>query len=163
MAKTNIGKKWEDKFKLGWTLCFPKPRGWIFRLKDNMNRFKDTSGNPCDFLCHLDDYLFMVECKEHKGASIPFKAIPQYERLLEHEHYNHVSPGVLIWFSDKDTVIWVNIYEREKMVKDGEKSIGLRMLKEGKYKIVVLPCEVKRTYPVVDYNYLIQEEINYVK
>jgi len=161
MAKTTIGKKWEDKFRLGWLDCFPKPRGWLYRLADQITGFKDTSGNPCDFLCHEDGKLFMVECKEHKGASIPFQAIPQYARLLEHKDYDNVYPGVLIWFSEKSTVIWVNIYEMEKMVKDGEKSIGLRMLNEGKYHILVLPSEIKRTYPKVDYEYLVREEAAY--
>ena len=40
----------------------------------------------------------------------------------------NVHPGVVVWFSEKDTVIWVGIKAMEKMVNDGEKSIGLRML-----------------------------------
>lgn len=41
------------------------------------------------------------------------------------------------------------------MVNDGEKSIGLRMLDSGKYNLVELPSEKKRTFLRTDYTYLI--------
>ena len=119
-----------------------------------MNGYKEVSGNPCDFLCFADGKLYLVECKEHKGASIPFSAIPQYPRLLSHKGYENVYPGITIWFSEKDIIIWVPIEEAEKMVKDGEKSIGLRMLKDDKYKITVIPTEKKRVYLDADYSIL---------
>lgn len=61
-----------------------------------MNGFKETSGNPCDFLAFAKGKLFMIECKEHKGASIPFVAIPQYDRLLKYTDLDGVFPGVLL-------------------------------------------------------------------
>jgi hypothetical protein len=71
-----------------------------------MNGYKETSGNPCDFLCFPgNNKLFMVECKEHKGASIPFVDIPQYERLLEYKDFPGVYPGVMLWLSEKDCVM----------------------------------------------------------
>lgn len=149
MAKSSLGKKFEDKFKHDWQRCFPGT--WQFRLKDQMTGYKETSQNPCDFLCFPGSRLFMVECKEHLGASIPFSAIPQFERLLEYENIKNVSPGVVIWFSEKDLVIWVSIYTMDQMVKDGEKSIGIRMLKEGKYDIKVLPSTKKRLFMDTDY------------
>lgn len=144
MSKTDIGKKWESVFKSAWTTQLPK--SFIFRLKDNMNGFKETSGNPCDFLCLVNGRLLMAELKEHKGASIPFDAIPQYERLLKYKNIDGVLPGVIIWFSEKDLIYWVSIYEMEKMVNDGEKSIGIRMLKDGKYKLLPVPFEKKTVY-----------------
>lgn len=125
-----------------------------------MSGYHETSGNPCDFVCFADKKLFLVECKEHKGASIPFTAIPQYERLLQHQGYDDVYPGVLIWFSEKDRVIWVGIDEMEKMVKDGEKSIGLRMLENGTYNIKEIPCEKKRTFVRIDYSDKLEALIN---
>jgi len=153
------GKLWESEFRKAWTVSFPKPIGWVYRLPDQMSGYRDTSGNPSDFFAHAYGLLFLVECKTHKGASIPFSAIPQYPRLLEHKGYNDIIPGILIWFSEKDIVIWVDINEAEKMYNNGEKSIGLRMLNDDQYKILILPSEIKRKYPKVDYNYL----INYYK
>lgn len=153
MADTSLGKKWEEVFKKTWREQFPGT--FVFRLHDQMNGYREVSGNPCDFLCMPTNKLFLMECKEHKGASIPFADIPQYERLLEYKNMKNTFPGVLVWFSEKDTVIWVSIYEMEKMVNDGEKSIGLRMLKDNKYKLAVLPAEKKRVFMTPDYSCLL--------
>jgi hypothetical protein len=153
MASANKGKSWEEHFRQDWRKCFPNT--FIFRLKDQMTGYKETSGNPCDFLCFPgNNQLFMVECKEHKGASIPFTAIPQYERLLEYKNLPGVYPGVLLWLSEKDKVMWISILEMEKMVKDGKKSIGLKMLQEKSYNIIEIPSVKKRVYLDSDYTIL---------
>lgn len=151
----NKGKAWEEHFKANWKKSFPGT--FIFRLKDNMNGYKETSGNPCDFLCFPgENKLFMVECKEHKGASIPFTAIPQYERLLEYKNYPGVFPGVMLWLSEKDMVLWISITEMEKMVKDGKKSIGIKMLEDSLYNIIMIPSEKKRVFLDSDYSILMR-------
>ena len=150
----NKGKLWEEHFKNNWKKSFPKT--FVFRLKDNMNGYKETSGNPCDFLCFPgENKLFMVECKEHKGASIPFTAIPQYERLLEYKDCPGVYPGVMLWLSEKDIVMWIGIKEMEKMVNDGKKSIGIKMLEDSLYNIMIIPSEKKRIYLESDYRGLL--------
>jgi hypothetical protein len=153
MASANKGKAWEEKFRQDWRKCFPNT--FVFRLKDQMTGYKETSGNPCDFLCFPgNNQLFMVECKEHKGASIPFTAIPQYERLLEYKDCPYTFPGVMLWLSEKDKVMWISIQEMEKMVQDGKKSIGLKMLKEKSYNIIEIPSVKKRVYLDSDYTIL---------
>ena len=154
MAQTKRGKQWEDKFKQDWKKTFPGTL--VYRLKDQMTGYKETSGNPCDFLCFPNNgKLYMVECKEHKGASIPFDAIPQYERLLEYKDYPNVCSGVMLWLSEKDIVLWISIHEMEKMYLNGEKSIGLRMLDESKYhnkyKLVKIPAKKLRVFMECDF------------
>lgn len=149
---SNKGKLWEDKFRQDWSKSFPNT--FIFRLKDQMTGFKETSGNPCDFLCFTGTKLFLIECKEHKGASIPFTAIPQYEKLLKYKSLPNVYPGVILWLSEKDVILWVGIEEMEKMVLDGKKSIGLKMLAEDTYRIVKIPAEKQRVYLDGDYSVL---------
>jgi hypothetical protein len=150
---TNKGKAWEDKFRQDWRKCFPNT--FIFRLKDQMTGYKETSGNPCDFLCFPGNgELFLVECKEHKGASIPFTAIPQYDRLLEYQGFPGVRAGVVLWLSDKDRVFWISIDEMEKIVKDGKKSIGLKMFEDKSYNIIEIPSVKKRVYLDSDYTVL---------
>lgn len=154
MAGANKGKAWEEKFRQDWKKSFPGT--FVFRLKDQMTGYKETSGNPCDFLCFPgENKLFMVECKEHKGASIPFTAIPQYERLLEYKDCPGVYPGVMLWLSEKDIVMWIGIKEMEKMVKDGKKSIGIKMLEDTLYNIMIIPSEKKRIYLESDYTSLL--------
>ena len=155
MSKTDLGKKFEEIFKQNWKKCFPGP--FIFRLKDQMSGFLETSGNPCDFICFPSKYLFLIECKEHRGNSIPFTVIPQYERLLNYKDIQNVRPGILIWFSEKDKVIWVSIQEAEKMVLDGKKSISLKMLEEKSYNIIEIPSIKKRVFMESDYTILVTE------
>jgi penicillin-binding protein-related factor A (putative recombinase) len=150
------GKQFEEKFKECWKKTFPT--SFIYRIPDQVTGYKTTSQNPCDFICFTQGKLFLVECKSHGGASISFTAIPQYERLLVYKDIKGVYPGIVIWFKEKDTVIWVPIKEAEKMVKDENKSIKLSMLKEDKYKIIVIPSTKKRVFMDSDYSSLIKEE-----
>lgn len=160
MTKQDLGKRFEARFAQDWQRCFPDTL--IYRLHDQMSGYKETSQNPCDFLCFPGEIFLMVECKAHAGASIPFSAIPQYERLLKYKGLRRVHPGVIVWFYEKDIVIWVSIEEMEKMVIDGEKSIGLRMIDNKKpykkaYNIITLPSVKLRTFMETDYNYLVKQ------
>lgn len=94
----------------------------------------------------------MLEIKSHEGSSIPFTAIPQYERLLKYKDMPGVNPYIIIWFRDKNAVWAVHIKEAEKMVADGEKSIGFRLL--GKYGIIDVPSIKKRVFLDSDYSCL---------
>ena len=161
MASQDIGKKFEDRFKKDYQRCFPNTL--IYRLPDQQSGYAGGgSTNPCDFICYSGDCVLMVECKAHKGSSIPFTAIPQYERMLSYKGTYKTYPGVIIWFYEKDTVIWVSIEEMEKMVLDGERSIGLRMIDSKKpykraYNIIMIPSEKLRTFMESDYNYLVKQ------
>jgi hypothetical protein len=154
MAAQDIGKKWEDKFRDTYKKQFSGTL--IYRLPDQQSGYAGGgSSNPCDFLCYPGNCVLMVECKAHAKASIPFSAIPQYERLLDYKSLKNVYPGVLVWFYEKDIIIWVSIEEMEKMVKDGEKSIGLRMIDEKKpykksYNIIKVEAQKLRTFMEAD-------------
>lgn len=160
MANTDIGKKFEDRFRKDYKECFPDT--FIYRLPDQQSGYAGGgSQNPCDFICYPGSLILMAECKAHKGASIPFSAIPQYERMLEYKGLKSTHAGVVVWFYEKDIVIWVSIEEMEKMVLDGEKSIGLRMLKPKKdsekaYNIITIPSVKLRAFMESDYNYLVK-------
>lgn len=149
----NKGKIFEDRFRENWKKSFPKT--FIYRLADQVTGFKNTSQNPCDYLCFPGDKLFMIECKSHDGASIPFAAIPQYERLLEYKNYKNVCPGFVIWFKEKDIIIWVDIAVAEKIFNDGNKSIQLKMLTDEKYDLKKIPAVKKRVYLDADYTFLV--------
>jgi hypothetical protein len=158
---TDIGKKFEDRFRTDYKRCFPGTM--IYRLPDQQSGYSGGgSSNPCDFFCYPGDCVLMAECKAHKGASIPFTAIPQYERMLDYKGLYRTYPGVVVWFYEKDTVIWVSIEEMEKMIQHGEKSIGLRMLDKAKpykiaYNIINIPSQKLRTFMESDYKYLVDE------
>lgn len=160
MANTSIGKKFESRFSADYKRCFPNTL--IYRLPDQQSGYAGGgSSNPCDFICYPGNCLLMVECKSCKGASIPFTAIPQYDRMLDYKGLEKTYPGVVIWFYEKDQIIWVSIEEMEKMVLDGEKSIGLRMIDDKKpykkmYNIMSVPAEKLRTFMEADLKYLVE-------
>ena len=149
----NKGKIFEDKFKQDWKKCFPKTL--VYRLVDQVTGFKTTSQNPCDFLCFPVKKLFMVECKSHDGASISFSVIPQYERLLEYKDFENVVPGIVIWFKEKNKILWADIKTIEKIYNDGNKSIQLKMLTDKTYDLKEIPSIKKRVYLEADYSYIV--------
>ena len=156
---SSIGKKFEARFAQDYKRCFPGTL--IYRLPDQQSGYAGGgSSNPCDFMCYPGECLLMVECKAHKSASISFNDIPQYERQLTYKGRYKTFPGVLVWFYEKDTIIWVSIDEMVKMKEiDGEKSIGLRMLKENyptKYRIINVPATKLRTFMEADLKYLVE-------
>ena len=158
MAGKNLGKAFEDRIKKDWLRCFPNTL--CYRLPDQQSGYAGGGGsNPCDFFCFTGNELLMVECKAHAGMSISFTAIRQYDKMLGYKNLKNVYPGVLVWFYEKDTIIWVSIEEMEKMVTDGEKSIGLRMMKENypkKYRIINIPAAKLRTFMEANLNYLVE-------
>ena len=131
IATQDIGKKFEERYRKDYQQCFPGTL--IYRLPDQQSGFAGGGGsNPCDFFCYPGDCVLMTECKAHAGASIPFSAIRQYEKMKDYRGLKNTHVGVIVWFYEKDTIIWVSIDEMVKMKEvDGEKSIGLRMLKEN--------------------------------
>lgn len=106
----------------------------------------------------------MIEVKEHKGASIPLTAIPQYTRLLEYQNIDNVIPGVLIWLSEKDKLYWVDIKELHKVIQAGHKSVGVKIAESALYNILEVPATKKRTFLEGNYKTLVEwAEQNYNK
>ena len=150
MAYT-IGKKFEDKFQRDWVKSFPN--SFCLRLPDQMTGYYNTSRNICDFICFTNSKLFLIECKTHKGASIPIDNITQYDRLIQYKKLKDVYPCVILWLYEKDVVYYIPIQTVEKIKKDGKKSIGLKAVEEG-YDIITIPSVKLRTFMDSDYSIL---------
>lgn len=159
-ADNSLGKKWEAKVKS--TLEKQFPGKFVYRLPDQQSGYGGVGGsNPCDFFFFPGDCMLMIECKAISGASINFNEIRQYDKMLDYKGLYKTYPGVIVWFYEKDTVIWVSIEEMEKMRADGEKSIGIRMIDEKKpykkqYNIITVPAVKLRTFMEADFNYLVE-------
>ena len=149
------GKPFEKKFEENWKQTFPN--SFILRLHDQVSGYKVVSQNACDYVCFTNKRLFLIECKSHEGTSIPFTAMPQYERLLEYKDIEDVTCGFVIWFTEKDIVLWVDIKTAEKIYNDGNKSIRLKMFTDGLYNIREVPSVKKRIFMDSDYSFLIKE------
>ena len=145
----NIGKSFEERFKLDWQKSFPN--GTIDRLYDSMSGYLAIS-NVSDFICYNYPNIYYIECKAHKGASLPFTNVTQYDKIKQKVNILGVRAGVILWLYEKDRVFYIPISTIQKMKEDGEKSVGIRSL--SKYDIIEIPSKKLRTYMESDYSIL---------
>ena len=160
MSNTVYGKKFEDKFKSDWKKCFPGT--FVYRLKDQLTGYKETSQNPCDFLAMHSGYMWMLECKETNEGTINFAKIPQLDRengLKDYIGVKDTQPYIIVWFRKHDKVIACPAAEALRMKKDGLKSISLKMLEDKSYYIIDLPSTKLRTFLDTDYTILLREDV----
>lgn len=149
----DIGKKWEAVFKRDWEKSFPG--SFNYRLPDQVSGYKTTSQNPCDFLSFAEQILLMIECKAHAGASLPFSAIRQFDKLVSYTKIKDVFPGVLLWLYEKDIVLWISAEDLKKMRMAGKKSVGIKALDDQAYNIIQIPSKKKKVFLESDYQYLV--------
>lgn len=146
----NYGKNFELKFKRDFLKTMPNAT--IDRLYDSMSGYYAIS-NISDFIGYSYPHIFYLECKTHKGASIPIKNITQYDKLREKVGIHGVRAGVILWLYEKDTVLYIPISTIAQLKKDGKKSVGLKAIEEG-YNIKVIPSTKKRVFMDSDYSCL---------
>ena len=124
----NQGKGFEDEIQTAFEAV---PDCLAHRLKDQIGKYKNVS-NPCDFYFYHKPYLYAIECKSTKGASLSFNDIREQEQIIDlHEiaQKRGVVAGFMIWFIDKDATFFVRhdvVYDRYMKAKngDGKKSIS---------------------------------------
>jgi len=143
------GKAFEEKFKEDWKKSFPN--GTIDRLYDTTTGYKSIS-TVSDFICYNYPNIYYIECKTHKGASLPFTNITQYVKINMKVGIKGVRAGIVLWLYEKDRVFYIPISTIRKMKKDGEKSVGIRSL--SKYDIIEIPSKKLKTYMKSDYSIL---------
>ena len=148
----NYGKNFEQKFKKDFLKTVPNST--IDRIYDTMNAFRGVS-NICDFIGYAYPYIFYCEIKTHKGASIPFENITQYDKLVSKIGIHGVRTGIILWLYEKDTVLYIPISTMQQMKQDDKKSVGLKAIEEG-YNIKIIPSEKKRIFMDSDYSCLME-------
>ena len=147
----NKGKQFEERFKKDWLESFPN--SLCIRLPDQMSGYKGSGQNICDYICYNYPNQFFIECKSHKGASIPFDKISQYDKMKDVVGIKGVRAGVVLWLYDKDKVFYIPISTITEMKKDDKKSVGLKAIEEG-YNIIEIPSEKLRVFMKSDYSCL---------
>lgn len=148
MAK-NYGKEFEQKFKEDFLKIKDST---IDRLYDVVTGYKSIK-QVSDFIGYKFPNIFYIECKSHRGASIPMANITQYDKLKDKVGIKGVRAGVVLWLIDKDIVMYVPMSTITNLKKDGEKSIGIRHLND--YNIIQIPSIKKRVFMDSDYSILL--------
>jgi len=146
----NYGKKFEERFKIDWIDSFPEST--ITRLYDNTSGYLSIS-NISDYICYDYPNQYFIECKSHKGASIPFDKITQYRKMLSVMGKRGVRVGVVLWLYEKDVIYYIPIKTIKLMKEVGEKSVGIRSVKEG-YNIIQIPATKLKVFMKGDYSIL---------
>lgn len=145
------GTDFEKKFKEDWLKSFPN--SLCFKIPNQMSGYL-TINNYCDFICFNGVKLFMLDCKAHAGASFPFDAFPQYERLLNLTEIPNLITGIILWLYEKDLVMFVPTQTIRKMKKDGLKSLNPKTLNRDKYYTMDIPSVKLRVFMSSDYKCL---------
>lgn len=155
----NRGKKFEQQFKKDWLKAFPK--SFILRLPDQQSGYFGTSKNLCDFICFTNKTLYLIECKTVKGNTFPISNLTQLD-YLSSMLAEDVIPGVVIWFYEKDKVVFVPINEIIRMRQDKLKSVNIKMVDDTTYNIIDIPSVKLKTFMRSDYTILREAELNEV-
>lgn len=147
----NRGKAWEAKFKEDFIKSFPD--GTIDRLYDSVSGFKAIT-NISDFIGYCYPNIFYLECKSHRGASFPFSALSQYDKLVAKVGIKGVRAGVTLWLIDKQEVYYLPISTVTKIMESGIKSFNPDKLNPEEYPYYIVPGQLKRVFKECDWSFL---------
>jgi penicillin-binding protein-related factor A (putative recombinase) len=147
---TNYGKAWEQKIKEDFTKV---PNSTIDRIYDSVSGYKSIS-NISDFIGYVYPNIFYLEAKSCKGNTFPLTKLTQYEKLISKVGVPGVRAGVLLWFIDHDSVLYIPISTFTKLKEDNKKSVNIKMIEDGSYNIKVVPSTKKRVFLDCDYTFL---------
>ena len=147
----NKGKKFEIKFRTDFLKSVPNST--IDRLYDQVSGYK-TISNISDFIGYSYPNIFYLECKSIKGNTFPLANLTQYDKLIVKVGIKGVRVGVVIWFYDKDIVMYVPVNTIKQLLNDGKKSVNCTKILEEGYRAIIIPSEKKRTYMDSDYSVL---------
>lgn len=142
------GKQFENKFEGDFVKV---PDATVDRLYDVMSGYKSIK-QISDYIGYIYPNIFYLECKTHKGASVPISNITQYENLKKKVGIPGVRSGVVLWLYEKDRVFYIPTQTITQLINEGEKSIGLRHLPT--HRIIEIPSVKKRVFMDSDYTIL---------
>lgn len=149
----NRGKQFEQKFKGDWLKTIPN--GSIDRLYDTTNGYLSIS-QISDYIGYSYPNIFYLECKTIKGNTFPLSNLTQFDKLKHKVGLYGVRCGVVIWFYERDKVIYVPIKTIQKMKIDGKKSININKLED--YRVINIPSVKKRVFMDSNYSVLLDLE-----
>ena len=152
----SLGKKFEARFKED----ILRQKFFIYRLPDQMTGNKITSANPCDFFVYCKPYLRLIECKSIHGNTFPLNNFTQYDKMLSYVKNTDATGAIIIWFIDKDIVLYIPIETITELKKENKKSININKLEELKNKYINVKSEKKKIFLQSDYQFL-KEEIKF--
>lgn len=148
MAK-NLGTKFEEQFERD----IVKVDGITFNRIYNVSGMRRGVRNVCDFICYKYPNIFYAETKSVKGNTFPLRYLTQYEKLLQKKDIYGAIAGVIIWYYEKDKVVFCPIKNVQKIVESGAKSIHLIKHKD---MLLEIPSVKKKVFMTSDYSVIFE-------
>lgn len=135
MAK-DAGKIFEEEVRASIPLSF-----FVERYKDDTAGFKGVA-NPADYRLYKYPYTFLIECKTHKGKSLPLSKIrnSQLKEMRKANPYNGVYCGFLINYRDLEETYYIT---SDDLVNE----YYILQVVNGKLEYTIKP-EVRKSIPV---------------
>ena len=121
MQHKNRGKDFEFVVRE----CFENvPNTSVYRIPDQMS-YMSGSKNPCDMFVYHRPILYAIECKATNKPSLPFANISEYQwsELLKMSKVDGVVAGIMCWYVNADTTLFIPIQFLEILKQNGAKSI----------------------------------------
>lgn len=133
----NRGKQFEKKIRQAFEKI---PGVSIDRVTDQTTKYLGST-NICDFIVYKKPYEYYIECKSVHGNTLSIYSIPkpdkngvlhgfygnisdaQWEGLLEKSKIEGVVAGVICWWINKDTTLFIPIQILKAERLEGKKSI----------------------------------------
>ena len=150
----NEGKKFEEDFKKS----MDKYNIWSYRLRDSSGSWSNSKGsrftpkNICDYIAYNNWGLYLLELKSHKGSSLPFAAISDYQlKRLSSIDYLGIKAYFIINMRDKGETYAIEALKIKNYIEtSGRKSIPISFMEnEG--------IEIKGTKRRTRYEYDVGE------
>lgn len=151
----NKGKKFEQVIHQAFSKVSDVS---IDRLRDAPRKLKNVD-NPSDFIVYKKPHEIYVECKSHKGNTLPFSCIreEQWNGLEDKSNIDGVKAGVIIWFIDHDFTVWIDIRELVALRLLGAKSVNIKDLLNWNIFHIEIRGKKKRVYFDYDMNKFLED------
>ena len=128
----NEGKKFEEDFKKS----MDKYNIWNYRLRDSSGSWSNSNGsrftpkNICDYIAYNNGGLYLLELKSHKGTSLPYTAISDYQlKGLSNIDYPGIKAYFIINMRDKEKTYAIEAQKIKKYIETSErKSIPISFM-----------------------------------
>lgn len=130
---------------------------YIYRIND----FGNFIGikNPCDHFSYKYPYFYLLENKAYSGASLPLKAISDYqvESMTKAREHKGILSYLLVWYIDKDVTRAIPIEVINDIKQTNKKSIRYDYQDD---RIIEIDGVKKKKYFVYDWLKFFKEAAN---
>ena len=148
----NEGKKFEEDFKKS----MDKYNIWNYRLRDSSGSWSNSNGsrftpkNICDYIAYNNGGLYLLELKSHKGSSLPYTAISDYQlKGLSNIDYPGIKAYFIINMRDKEKTYAIEAQKIKKYIETSErKSIPISFMDDEGVEIKGIKKRSRYEYDV---------------